>query len=923
LPRPRYSCAALFAAAVLGLGGPAKGAEPPPVGAPSQPTPSAALDPATLLLFSVTIDGLTLSEGLGAYGSPTDPLIPMGELARLLEADIDVLPAEQRIVGRLGQARTALLVDLNAGVARAGGREHAVGPSDAAVAPTEIYLRTSLVQKLLGLTIEVADDELVLRLRAAERFPVQARLERQARRPDSGQPGQAQEATLRVAEPYAFFSPPGVDVVLDAGLQSGGNDRSFRYDLRFAGDLFWSNLQGYVGSDEEGRATNARLMLQRRSLEGDMLGPFRAREVSVGDVYSPGLAMGVRSVAGGGFTFSTAPLEQTSVFNRIDLRGDLPPGYDVELYVNDVLRSSTNQSINGRYEFLDLPLSPGLNVVRIVTYGPRGERLEEVQVVNVGAALLRQGEAHLAFGIIEQDTPLFRPRLSSKPRIGDPTLFADSGARAVVSVNYGLTDLISLTAGAARVPQPRGGALGIYSLGARTSLFGLATQFDAAWNGDGGAGVSVGAAGQFGPLSAVLRHAEYRDGFVDEANLAFDPRHSVDRRSELTLDSSVNLRGRIVPVSARVLRNDYDGGSYDMIAAARASSGIGSVLLSAGLEYERRRLRPAATDETLKGYITASTFRSYKWQVRTSLDYDILPDFKARFLSLIIDRRLSDAWSMRFGLGQPLSETHDWNVTLSSILATRYGDFALTGEYDNTDEDWRVAAQWSFGLGYDPERQRYNILRSGPGSGGSVLFNAFLDENGDGIRQASEAAAPNVALDGAARGAVTGPDGRILVTGLGAGPTAYMDVNLEKLDNPAVSTPPTKLQLRPRPGRTMRVDYPMRPTGGVMIKVELVRDDGERVGLASLRVQLVRPGAPPVDGVTEFDGSAMFDAVPAGGWRVQLEPLQAGKLRMRMLEAASVEIQGNGDFAPDVVVQVRFDPPLADTTVAATDGAPR
>ena len=921
MQRSRSSRAAL-AAAFLALSAPALAAETPSAPAP-QARAYASLDPSSLLLFSVTLDGITISEGLGAYGLASDPLIPISELARLLEADIDVLPAERRIVGRLGQARTTLLIDLNAGVARASARDVTITERDAAITPTEIYLRTSLVEKLLGLAIEVADDELVLRMRATEKFPVQARLEREARRPGSAQPGQLDEPALRVDEPYAFFSPPGLDVVLDGGYESGGNNRTFRYDLRFAGDLFWSNLQGYVGSDEEGRATNARVMLQRRSLEGDMLGPLRAREVNVGDVFSPALSMGARSVAGRGFTFSTSPLEQTSVFNRIDLRGDLPPGYDVELYVNDVLRNSTNQSINGRYEFLDIPLSPGINVVRVVTYGPRGERLEEVQVVNVGAALLRQGEAQLQFGIIEQDTPLFRPRRTSRPIIGDPSLFASNGARAVMQLNYGLTDLISVTAGVARIPQPGGGALGVYSVGGRTSLFGLATQMDAAWNGDGGAGVSLGAAGQFGPLSAVLRHAEYRDGFIDETNLAFDARYRVNRRSEFTLDSSVNLRGRIVPVSARVLHNNYAGGSYDLIAATRASSGVGPVLVSAGLEYERRWLRPSPVEETLKGYVTASTFRSYKWQVRTSLDYDILPDFKARFLSVIVDRRLSETWSMRFGLGQPLTDSRDWNVILSSILSTRYGDFALTGEYDNTDEDYRVAAQWSFGLGYDPERRGYNILRTGPGSGGSVLFNAFLDENGDGIRQASEAAAPNVALDGAARGAVTGADGRVLVTGLGAGRTAYMDVSLDKLDNPSVAAPPTKLQLRPRPGHMSRVDYPMQPTGGVMIKVELLRDDGQRVGLSSVRVQLVRAGAPPVDGVTEFDGSAMFDAVPLGLWRVQLEPLQATKLRMRLLGGASVNIQGNGDFAPDVVVQVQFDPPLADTTVAATEGGPR
>jgi hypothetical protein len=844
----------------------------------------------------------------------------VGELARLLEADVDVMPAEGRITGRLGQARAPILLDLRTQTARSGGREVQIRPQDAAVTPTEIYLRAAVVEALLGLRMELAEDQLVLRLLPAEKFPVQLRLEREGRRP-AASPGAADAPTLPVSEPYALFSPPGVDVVLDAGSQSGASGRTFRYDLRFAGDLLWSNLQGYIGSDEEGRANNARIMLQRRSLEGDMLGPLHAREINAGDVFTPALSIGARSVAGAGFTISTAPLEQASIFNRIDLRGDLPPGYDVELYVNDVLRSTTNQSINGRYEFLDIPLSPGINVVRVVTYGPRGERLEEVQVVNVGAALLRQGELQMQFGIVDQDTPLFRPRRLSKPIIGDPALFADNGARAVLSLNYGLTDLISLTAGAARVPEPHGGARGVYSVGARTSLFGLATQLDAGWDGHGGAGVSVGAAGQFGPLSAVLRHAEYRDGFIDENNLAFDARYRVQRRSELTLDSSLNLRGRIVPVSMRALRNDYAGGAYDMIAAARASSGVGPVLLSAGLEYERRALRPAPVDETLKGYITASTFRSYRWQVRTSLDYDVLPDVKARFLSLIIDRRLSDAWSVRFGLGQPLDRTHDWNVTLSSILATRYGDVALTGEYDNTREDWRVAAQWSFGLGYDPDKGRYDILRTGPGTGGSVLFNAFLDDNGDGVRQATEAPAANIGLDGIGRGARTAADGRVLLTGLGAGPTAYVDVNLEKLDNPAVSTPPTKLQVRPRPGRTLRVDYPMRPTGGVMVKVELLRDDGQTVALSSVRVQLVRPGSPPIDGVTEFDGSAVFDAVPVGAWRVQLEPLQAGKLRMRLVEGAAVAIKGDGDFAPDVNLRVRFEPAPPPTTVARVGGS--
>jgi hypothetical protein len=88
------------------------------------------------------------------------------------------------------------------------------------------------------------------------------------------------------------------------------------------------------------------------------------------------------------------------------------------------------------------------------------------------------------------------------------------------------------------------------------------------------------------------------------------------------------------------------------------------------------------------------------------------------------------------------------------------------------------------------------------------------------------------------------------------------------------------------------------------------------VGLASVRIQLVPESGPPVDGVTEFDGSAVFDAVPIGTYRLQLEPKQAARLRMRLVSQASVAIKGDGADTPDVVAQVRFDPPPAEAAPA-------
>jgi len=45
-----------------------------------------------LLLLSTDLDGLTITDALPAYGEPNDPLLPLGELARLLDLNLTVSP---------------------------------------------------------------------------------------------------------------------------------------------------------------------------------------------------------------------------------------------------------------------------------------------------------------------------------------------------------------------------------------------------------------------------------------------------------------------------------------------------------------------------------------------------------------------------------------------------------------------------------------------------------------------------------------------------------------------------------------------------------------------------------------------------------------------------------------------------------------
>ncbi|HEX3699375.1 MAG TPA: hypothetical protein VHV27_01750 [Phenylobacterium sp.] len=921
--------AATYAAAATAPAAPLKCADAtPPCDASSAAaiSPTAKIDPDNLLLFSVEIDRLTLTEGLAAYGDLDDPLIPFGELTRLLEYDVDVLPAERRIVGRLGEARTSMIVDLATGTARVGAKTISLTAADVAVTPTEIYLRASAVQRLLPLKMKVDHEALDIVISPLALLPVQSRLERLARERQTGRSGSSQESVLKVPSPYHLFTLPNFDVGLTVGAGSGsvtqGAQFPLQYELRGGGDLLYAGYQGYVASDETGKLSSARVTLERRSLEGRLLGPLHARDISVGDVFTPGLTIGPHSLEGRGISFSTVPLDQTNIFNRIDLRGELPIGYDVELYINDVLQSGQNTPNKGRYEFLNVPLSRGVNVIRIVTYGPHGERSEDTRVVNVGGGQLEKGEMTFEFGAVQQEKAVINLTDTSGTDFVSP---GAGGLRMVGSLNYGLTQLITLSAGAALIPTtmvtttpdatPAASpttstetSRGVYTLGAKTSLFGFLTQFDFGGDTNGGTAEGVGLAGQLFGVSTVLRYLQFQGGFVDENGPGVDFTKPLASRGELSFDGNTQIFGRVIPLSLRGTRVVYESGETDLTGSLRGSATLASVLFSTGFDYTHNS-GAGVSGDTLTGFFAGSTYRNFKWQIRTTLDYDILPTFKPLALAVTVDRDLSDKASLRFGVGEQLDDFKSFNVTASAIIRTHVGDLALTGDYNNGDQSWQLGAQVNFGLAYNGAKHTYDVVRAGPGTGGSVAFHAFIDKNGNGRWDPGEPGVANVVVEGGGGGkAVTNADGRAFVTGLGAGPTTRLNVNLDKLDNPQVKSPPLALQLSPRPGQVTDIEFPMQPTGEVMIRILLRRPDGARVGLSGVIARLVTADGRSGEAKTEFDGSASFEDLVAGTYHLELDADQAKRLRMHLVSPLTVTIKGDGGFTPDASTEVTFDP---------------
>jgi hypothetical protein len=293
--------------------------------------------------------------------------------------------------------------------------------------------------------------------------------------------------------------------------------------------------------------------------------------------------------------------------------------------------------------------------------------------------------------------------------------------------------------------------------------------------------------------------------------------------------------------------------------------------------------------------------------VRATLDYDAVPDFRLSGLEILADRSISDTLALRFGVTGQLDAPRDLGFLAGATTKTKFGDLTLTGQYDTKQDTWRLGAQMNFGIGYNPQKG-YQLTRSGPGSGGSVSFHAFIDSNGNGVYDPGEKPVANVALEGGSLKARTDADGRAFLSGFGAGPTARLLVSIAEIEDQQVKTPPTVIEFSPRPGGVTRIEYPMRPTGEVMVNIKLRRPDKTLIGLSATRVRLIDAKGVAVESVTEFDGSANFLDLPAGTYRLELDPEQAARLRMRLLAPVTVTIKPDGAFTPDANAEVEFAP---------------
>ena len=861
-----------------------------------------------LLLLEVRLGDTLLTDSLGAYSSRAGVYLPLGEIARLLDLAIVIDPPQRLASGWFLAPTRTFVLDLANHAALVEGREVPLGPTDATMLDDEIYVRAGMLGKLLPLSFDVNRSESLLVLKTSERLPFELKLEREQLREGLDAAGNARggPAPLSVTLPYRLYSAPALDLNVGLGASSHYPEQSTQWDLRLAGDLAYMGMQAYVASDDDGSPDSARIVFERRGFAADGSGAMSGPAVAAGDVFTPSLSLGMASRSGRGFSYTNQPRARANVFDSIDLRGEMPTGFEAELYVNEVLRASQPAPIQGRYEFLGVPLVFGLNVVRIAFYGPRGERYEDVRQINVGGGQLAVGQTELSLGLVDQGTAMFD---LSTPTV-DPGLlepgYGDLSYSAMVS--HGITDRLTARVGTGRYTPYVGDTRDLLNLGLAAAIGSVAVQFDYSHDSRDGQAGALGIAGRLGPVPLVLRHNEYQGGYADEmSGSSIDPGNPLRRLTDVRADFSAPLPGteRELPATLAVRRDERNDGTQRWEASGQVTASIRRVLFSTGVAYNRYTQPGQAAQELLSGSIDANTILGANWQVRASLAYALLPAAEATTSALTVDRNLSQRTSIRFGVQQDWAGNRYTSFTSGATWRLPFMDVTLGGSYVTGLDLWTAGLQFSTGALFDPLRRAYRSVRPGATTGGALALDAFIDANGDGRRQADEAPLAGLRSVNGEFNEPSDTQGHLLVPALGDAGTALVSLDMQTIEDPFLKAPAENIQLVTRPGRVAVAAYPLQASGEVTVRFVLPTAQGGARGLAALSVELVAAsGQVAARGRTEYDGTVLFEGLGPGHYRARLDGEQATRLKMSLLQPVEVVLQPGGGYAGTIDASV-------------------
>jgi len=849
-----------------------------------QPQPAPWVQPREqdLRLLEVRLEQHIVADVINAYQHPGGALVPLGELSRLLGLAITSHPEDGTADGFILANDRRFFLDVSRREVTIEGSIRQFDPGLVEVHQDDIYVDSNLLSRWLPLRLEVDLFASVIYVHPTEPLPFQTRLEREKRirrtrarllPEDPGYP--------RREAPYQLWESPFIDQTVKLKLRrddQGNETTDVEYTTYMTGDLFRLESAWYVAGNNDEPVRDFRLTLGRKDPQAELLGPLGAREFAFGDVTAPGLDLVSQARAPGmGFLVSSYPLTRQSRFDRHTFRGDLPPGWDVELYHNDALLDYRASREDGQYNFDDVPLVFGTNYFRLVFYGPYGQQRVEEHRFILGESLTPPGQRH--YRVATQETE-------------------DGKKRTVLQMDLGLKKRLSTSFGLANL-ELDDGQHRYFTAGLRSSFQSMFLHADVARDSGGGTASKVGLQTRVWRINAALAHSRLTEDFSSELFEAGS--NPLRNRTELNLNTAIppTFLPRL-PITLDVQRDRYYSGS----SRTRITNRI--FAFHRGLSVANQVLwdKQSDSDAQFTGSLRVSRFLG-RYGLRGQLFYDLKPEREWTSLDLSFEGPLRKGYRFNAGFNRSFESSVD-QYTLG--LTKTIGSYALGIEARHvTNGELAVDLTFLTGLGREPRRSEWIPKPHALAGSGAASVRVFLDNNLNGTLDEGDQPLKGVrvTVDGGQHKTGTDADGITFIRDL----PVYRPVNLslapETLEDPLWVPQLRGLKFTPRPGTTLQADFPVFMTGEVDGTVYL-EQRGYLRELGDVEVELVdQEGAMVRRGKSAFDGFFVLSTVPPGDYLLRAAPGQLEHFKLTATPAQEVTITPSAPFVSGMNITLK------------------
>lgn len=861
------------------------------------------------LLFDVRVGPLRVGNGVRGYQTDNGICVDMGDVIMAFDLPVRLDKKSRRATGWLFEESRTMTIDREANTVQIMNKASALGAADIRDVPEGWCVDTKVLSRWLNVEVKPDLSNALLVVTADRKLPFEMAEERKQRAGKARPTAQFDLSALPQAkDPYRFWRTPSVDVVASVSGRKDSID-GFKLDRRYevyaSGEIAKASFDARLSSDNLGIPETLRLRAYRTDPKGGLLGPLNATHFAVGDVSTVSSPLVVQNTAGRGAFVTNRPVGRPDSFDRTNFRGELPAGWDAELYRNDQLIGYVQSRGDGRYEFLDVPLQYGQNRFEIVLYGPQGQVRRDMQMIPVGPDSIPPRETYYWAAIQDAGRDLID--------FGSLDQQQFTGWRGGVGVERGLDPRTSI--GASLFTSQYEGRRDYYFEGSVRRAVGPAlVELAAAGNVRGGHALRAQMLGQLGQTLISGESVWLSPDFRSE-------RYDADLRSahSLSVDHSFKIGNKYIPLSLQGAYKQRVNGDSTLEGAARLSFNIKQITATTEIIWEQNKRAfgsdpPARLDALLR-----LNGRLGGLRLRGEAKFGLSGDAGFRESKLTGEWRAGEKADWRAELGY---EATGKRGLLGMGYTRRFEKFALTGQVRAaTDGAVSAGVSLAFSLGPDPRGGGIRFSSEKLASSGQAYATVFQDQNADGIRQPNEPVEKAVELTAglSGRGEPTDARGQTFIGGLTPYVPVLIGIDASSLPDPFVQPATSGVVVTPRPGIPVVIELPLVSAGE--ISGTLLREGG-RV-LSGVAIELIGKNGQVVKTTrSEYDGFFLFESVPYGQYKLRIAALSANVVRVNPEISMLAELSQKRSTADLGQVIVREATRIAEADASKMPSAP-